>query len=277
LDLYNAGMQVLVKSEDFYELTLAYLRKAASQNVRHAEISFDAQAHLERGVKLETMIMGMTRAFQEAQKEWQISANLILCFLRNLTEDAAQKVLLQAVEFKDSIAAVGLDSVEMNNPPEKFKAVFDLAREYGFYTVVSAGEDGPPEYIWQALDVLKASRIGYAVRCVEDPDLMNRLNLTATPLTICPVSNVKLQVVKSMQQHPLKKMLEQGLCVTISSDDPAYFGAYVNENFSAASAAMKFRKADVYEMAKNSFLASFLESSKKEKLLSELDKFYAQV
>jgi adenosine deaminase len=267
---------VLVTADDFYVLTLAYLRKAASQNVRHAEISFDAQAHLERGVKFETIITGMTRACLEAKKEWNISTNLIMCFLRNLSEDAAQRVLLQAVEFKDSITAVGLDSAEMNNPPEKFQAVFDLAREYGFYTVVSAGEEGPPEYIWQALDILKASRIGYAVRCVEDPDLMNRLTLTGTPLSICPVSNLKLKVVKSMQQHPLKKMLEQGLCVTISSDDPAYFGAYVNENFTAASAALKFRKADVYEMAKNSFMASFLESEKKEKLLKELDKFYNQ-
>jgi adenosine deaminase len=276
LDLYNTGMQVLVTADDFYELTSAYLQKAASENVRHAEISFDAQAHLLRGVSMETMITGMNRAFAEAKKDWNISAGLILCFLRNLSEAAAQKILLQAVEFKDSITAVGLDSAEMNNPPEKFQAVFDLAREYGFYTVVSAGEEGPPEYIWQALDILKASRIGYAVRCVEDPDLMNRLTLTGTPLTICPVSNVKLHVVKSMQQHPLKKMIEQGLFVTISSDDPAYFGAYVNENFLAASAALKFRKADVYEMAKNSFVASFLESDRKQQLLNELEKFYAQ-
>ncbi|MES2217822.1 MAG: adenosine deaminase [Pseudomonadota bacterium] len=276
LTIYYENLRVLVKEQDFYDLTLAYLTKAASQQVRHVEITFDPQAHLARGISFLTVITGIHRAMLDAGRNLKISSHLIMSFLRDLSVEAAEQLLLQSFEFKDWITAVGLDSAEMNNPPEKFQAVFDRAREYGYFTVASAGEEGPPEYIWQALDVLKVSRIGYAVRCLEDPDLVNRLALSMTPLTICPVSNVKLCVVKSMRDHPLKKMLEQGLCVTINSDDPAYFDAYLNENFLQASASLKFTKAQIYEMAKNSFMASFLDNDKKELYIAELDKFYKQ-
>jgi adenosine deaminase len=274
LDLYYANMQVLVHEQDFYDLTMAYLTKAASQHVRHAEITFDPQAHLARGVAFITVITGIHRAMVDADRELPISSHLIMSFMRDLSAEDAAQVLLESFEFKDWITAVGLDSAEINNPPEKFQAVFASAREYGYFTVASAGEEGPPEYIWQALDVLKVSRIGYAVRCLEDPDLVNHLALTMTPLTICPVSNIKLCAVKSMRVHPLKKMLEQGLCVTVNSDDPAYFNAYINENFLEASASLKFTKAQIYEMAKNSFVASFLDNDKKELYIAELDRFY---
>jgi adenine deaminase len=276
LDVYYGNMSVLRTEQDFYELTLAYLKKAASQHIRHAEITFDPQAHLARGLTFVTIVTGINRAMTEAARDLNISSHLIMSFMRDLSAESAQQVLMQAFEFKEWITAIGLDSAEINNPPEKFQAVFALAREYGFFTVAAAGEEGPPEYIWQALDILKVSRIGYAVRCLEDPDLVNRLSLTMTPLTICPVSNIKLCAVKSMRVHPLKKMLEQGLFVTINSDDPAYFDAYLNENFLEATAALKFTKAEVYEMAKNSFVASFLDNDKKELYISELDKFYKQ-
>jgi adenosine deaminase len=274
LDLYYANMRVLVHEQDFYDLTMAYLTKAASQHVRHAEITFDPQAHLARGLAFITVITGIRRAMVDADRDLGISSHLIMSFMRDLSAEDASQVLLQSFEFKDWITAVGLDSAEINNPPEKFQAVFASARDYGYFTVASAGEEGPPEYIWQALDVLKASRIGYAVRCLEDPDLVNHLALTMTPLTICPVSNIKLCAVKSMRVHPLKKMLEQGLCVTVNSDDPAYFNAYINENFLEASASLKFTKAQIYEMAKNSFIASFLDNDKKELYIAELDRFY---
>jgi adenine deaminase len=274
LDIYYANVRVLVHEQDFYDLTMAYLTKAASQQVRHAEITFDPQAHLARGIAFITVITGIHRAMVDANRDLAISSHLIMSFMRDLSAEAAEQVLLQSFEFKDWITAVGLDSAEMNNPPEKFQAVFASARDYGYFTVASAGEEGPPEYIWQALDVLKVSRIGYAVRCLEDPDLVNHLALTMTPLTICPVSNIKLCAVKSMRVHPLKKMLEQGLCVTVNSDDPAYFNAYINENFLEASASLKFTKAQIYEMAKNSFVASFLDNDKKELYIAELDRFY---
>ncbi|MDR3478497.1 MAG: adenosine deaminase [Gammaproteobacteria bacterium] len=273
---YYANLKVLLTEQDFYDLTLAYLEKAASQNIRHTEISFDAQAHLNRGISLSTVMVGMHRAMQDAEQKCKISSGLILCFMRDLSEDDAQKVLLEALEFKDWIMAIGLDSSEMNNPPEKFKNVFDRAREYGFLTVAAAGEVGPAEYIWQAIDVLHVSRIDYGIHCVEDPDLMSRLVMKKIPISVCPVSNVKLGIIKSMQKHPLKKMLEEGLCVTINSDDPAYFHAYLNENFLAAQAGLSFHKDEIYEMARNAFLSSFLDNDKKEKYLLELDHYYNQ-
>jgi adenine deaminase len=274
LKIYYTGLEVLQTEQDFYDLTYAYLKKCAQQNVRHTEISFDPQAHLKRGIAFVTVVTGIFRATQAAQKEFNLSSQLIMCILRDMSAEDARQILLKGYEFKDWIVAIGLDSAEKNNPPDKFSEVFALAREYGFFVVAAAGEEGPPEYIWQALDDLQVSRIGYAVRCMEDADLVNRLIMTATPLSICPISNVKLGVVKSLRQHPLKRMLEQGLCVTINSDNPAYFNAYLTDNFLAASEALKFNKKQIYELVKNSFMASFLDHEKKLKLIQELDKYF---
>lgn len=276
LNLYYQSLQVLVDEQDFYDLTWAYLKKASEQNIRHAEIFFDPQAHLDRGVKFATFIQGMYKALQVGQKELGITAHLIMCFMRNLSESYAQEVFAQALEYKDWIVAVGLDSSEIDNPPEKFKEVFARARDEGFLTVAVAGEVGPPEYIWQAIDVLKVSRIDHGVACMQDPDLVTRLAATQIPLTVCPISNVKLDIFPNMRQHPLKKMYEEGLCVTVNSDDPAYFNAYLNENFIAVNAALKLNKIIIVELVKNSFNASFLDHNRKEKLLNEIDKFYKQ-
>lgn len=273
LNIYYAGMKVLINEQDFYDLTWAYLQKASTQNIRHTEIFFDPQAHLDRGINFETVITGIHRALQNGQKQLGISSHLIMCFLRDLTEDAAQKVLDKALAFKDWIIAVGLDSAEINNPPKKFKAVFDNARKNGFLTVAHAGEEGPPEYIWEAIELLKVSRIDHGVKCLEDPELVKMLATTRLPLTVCPISNVKLRVFKTMQQQPLKEMFDKGICVTVNSDDPAYFGGYINENFSQARIEQKFSNQVIYEMAKNSFNASFLENDKKQKLIAELDNF----
>lgn len=273
LEVYYAGIKVLMTENDFYDLTMAYLEKAAAQNVRHAEISFDPQAHLERGITFDTVIRGIYRAQQDAEKKFSISVHIIMCFMRELTTESAEAVLLKAVEYKDWIVAVGLDSSEMHNPPEKFTELFARAREYGFLTVASAGEAGPPEYIWQAIDKLKVSRVGYGIRCVEDYDLMSRMAMSKIPISVCPISNIKLGVIKMMRQHPLRKMFDEDLCVTINSDNPGYFRAYINENYSAVQEALHFDKNEIYEMAKNSFLASFLDYSKQEEYLKELEQF----
>lgn len=276
LEIYYTGMKVLQTEQDFYALTFAYLQKAASQNIRHAEFFFDPQAHLSREIRFDTIINGIQSAVTDAKNKLGISSYPIMCFMRDLSEAEAQKVFEQALPFKDWIVAVGLDSEEIGNPPEKFTEVFASARAAGFLAVAIAGEVGPPEYISQAIDVLKVSRIDHGVRCMEDPDLVARLAATQIPLTVCPVSNIRLGIFKSMRHHPLKKMYEDGLCVTINSGDPAYFDAYVNENIAQAAAALKLNKEIIYEMAKNSFSASFLEHDRKEKLLNELDKFYKQ-
>lgn len=276
LDIYYGGMKVLITEQDFYDLTWAYLQRAAKENIKHTEIFFDPQAHLDRGIAFETVVNGIHHALQEGEKQLHISSHLIMCFLRDLSVESAQSVLDQAIPFKDKIIAIGLDSAEKNNPPVKFKDVFDKARANGFLTVAHAGEEGPAEYIWEALDILKVSRIDHGVRCLEDPDLVAHLIASKTPLTVCPLSNVKLQVFKSMRQHPLKKMLLEGLCVTVNSDDPAYFGGYVNENFIAANAALKLTKAEIVELVKNSFMASFLEYEKKQALIKSVEQFYQQ-
>lgn len=277
LEVYYMGIKVLITERDFYDLTMAYLRKAATQNIRHTEISFDPQAHLDRGIEFKTVINGIYQAMQDGKNQLNISSHLIMCIMRNLTEDDAQKVFDQALEFKDWIVAIGLDGAEIDNPPEKFKEVFARARDQGFLTVAIAGEVGPPEYIWQALEILKVSRIDHGVRCMEDPDLVTRLAATQIPLNVCPISNVKLGIFPSMRQHPLKRMYEEGLFVTVNSDNPSYFGAYLNENFIAANAALKLNKTIIFELAKNSFTASFLEHAQKQKYINELEKFFKQV
>jgi adenosine deaminase len=233
LDLYYEGMQVLLNERDFYDLTWAYLQKVSAQNVRRAEVFFDPQAHTDRGVPLESVITGIRRALEDGEQQLGISSELIMCFLRHLSAEAAMETLHASLPFWKWIVAVGLDSSEVGHPPEDFKAVFDEARKHGLLTVAHAGEEGPPEYIWQALDDLKVSRVDHGVRCVEDPKLVERLREEQIPLTVCPLSNVKLRVFDSIQDHNLKRMLELGLCVTVNSDDPAYFGGYMDENFEA--------------------------------------------
>lgn len=271
LDIYYEGAQVLIHERDFYDLTRAYLDKMAAENVRHVEIFFDPQTHTERGVPFETVIKGIHRALIDAQNLHRISFRLILCFLRHLSEADAMKTLEEALPFKQWITAVGLDSSEVGHPPEKFKTVFDRARNEGLLTVAHAGEEGPPEYIWQALDLLKVSRIDHGVRCLEDTRLVERLKKERMPLTVCPLSNIKLCVFDDMRQHNIKSLLEQGLCVTVNSDDPAYFGGYVTENYLAMQQALNLSVPQLIQLAKNSFEASFLTEPEKQSYYNELD------
>ena len=273
LQLYYQGMRVLIHERDFYDLTSAYLSKAHTQNVRHTEMFFDPQAHTGRGIAFETVISGIHHAMLDAKQRLGISSMLIMCFLRDLSEESALATLQQALPFKDRIIAVGLDSAEVGHPPEKFGRVFDRARAEGFLTVAHAGEEGPPEYIWQALDRLKVSRIDHGDRCLEDPDLTARLAAERIPLTVCPLSNVKLRIFESIEKHPLKKLLDRGLFVTVNSDDPAYFGGYVTENFLAVEKALGLDRDDICRLARNSFQAAFLRPEQKQVFLDELDNY----
>jgi adenosine deaminase len=273
LDIYYAGCRVLLREQDFYDLTWAYLARVAGQGVRHAEVFFDPQTHTDRGLAFETVITGIRRALVDGQQKLGVSTKLILCFLRHLSADAAMETLRQALPYKDWIVAVGLDSSEVGFPPERFRGVFDRARGEGFLTVAHAGEEGPPEYIWQALDLLKVSRIDHGVRCMEDPKLVKRLAEAQVPLTVCPLSNVKLGVFRSMAQHNLKTLLDLGLCVTVNSDDPAYLGGYIAENFQAAHATLNLSRDDIHRLARNSFQASFLGPDEKRGFIGELDQF----
>lgn len=275
LDIYYAGAGVLIKEQDFYDMTWAYLKKAHAQNVRHTEIFFDPQTHTDRGVPFETVINGIHDALVDAGRELELSSKLIMCFLRHLSAAAAAETLEQALPFKDWIVAVGLDSSEIGHPPKKFTAVFDRARELGFRTVAHAGEEGPPEYIWQALDLLKVSRIDHGVRCVEDTRLVERLAAEQTPLTVCPLSNVKLRVFDSIEQHNLKELLRLGLCATVNSDDPAYFGGYMAENFLAVQQALGLDSDELQRLVRNSFEAAFLDQAERQTFIQELDSYVA--
>ena len=275
LQLYYQGVQVLVTEEDFYDLTWAYLSKAYSQNVRHTEMFFDPQAHTGRGIAFETAISGIHQGMLDAEQRLGISSKLIMCFLRDLSEESAMATLEQALPFKDWIVAVGLDSAEVGHPPEKFTRVFDRARAEGFLTVAHAGEEGPPEYIWQALDKLKVSRIDHGDRCLEDHNLTVRLAANGIPLTVCPLSNVKLRVFESIEKHPLKRLLDSGLCATVNSDDPAYFGGYITENFLAVEKALGLDRDDIHRLAGNSFQAAFLGPDQKQIFLDELDNYFS--
>ncbi|NJL46655.1 MAG: adenosine deaminase [Leptolyngbyaceae cyanobacterium SM2_5_2] len=269
LDLYYAGAQVLQTEQDFYDLTWAYLQKCAAQQVRHTEIFFDPQTHTDRGIPFAVVHDGITQALREARSQLGISSGLILCFLRHLSAEAAMATLEEALPYQDSIIAVGLDSSELGHPPAKFQAVFNRARAEGFLTVAHAGEEGPPEYIWEAIRLLKVSRIDHGVRCVEDPALVEYLAEHQIPLTVCPLSNVKLCVFESMAQHNLKQLMDLGLCVTVNSDDPAYFGGYLGENFEAIAAALPLTPQHLVQLAQNSFKASFLSSAEQEAYLKE--------
>ena len=231
LDIYYAGASVLLKHQDFYDMAYAYLKKAHAQGVVHAEIFFDPQTHTARGVAMQVVIEGLSRALVDAGRDFKISANLILCFLRHLDEDSALQTLQEALPYRQHFIGVGLDSSEIGHPPEKFKNVFEKARALGLHCVAHAGEEAPPAYIWSALQTLYAQRIDHGVQAMKDPALMDYLARTRTPLTVCPLSNVRLCVFAQMEDHPIKKMLDLGLCVMINSDDPAYFGGYINENY----------------------------------------------
>jgi adenine deaminase len=273
LNLYYQGVSVLLEERDFYDLTWAYLSKAHAQNVRHSEMFFDPQAHTRRGVPLNAVINGIHQAMLDAEKRLGISSMLIMCFLRDLSEESAMATLEQALPFKDRIIAVGLDSAEVGHPPEKFGRVFDRARAEGLLTVAHAGEEGPPEYIWQALDRLKVSRIDHGDRCLEDPKLTARLAAEGIPLTVCPLSNVKLRIFESIEKHNLKQLMDHGLCATVNSDDPAYFGGYVTENFLAVKRALGLDRDDICRLARNSFQAAFLRPEQKQIFLDELENY----
>ena len=270
LDLYYEGMGVLLRERDFYDLTLAYLEKAASQGVRHAEIFFDPQAHTGRGVPFETAVTGIRNGLEDGERRLGLSTRLIMCFLRHLSADEAMRTLQEALPFKGWISAVGLDSSEVGHPPQDFKAVFEEAARHGFLRVAHAGEEGPPEYIRQALDDLGAVRIDHGVRCMEDATLVGRLRKQRVPLTVCPLSNVRLRCFPTMEEHPAKRMLEEGLCVTVNCDDPAYFGGYVVENYAALRDGLGFGREDFRSVAENSFRASFLDEGEKKRRLQEL-------
>lgn len=273
LDIYYRGAQVLRHEQDFYDMTWAYLQRARTDGVRHVELFFDPQTHTDRGIPFATVVTGIDRALRDGQEQLGISSGLILCFLRHLSADAAMETLEQALPFQDKLLAVGLDSSEVGHPPEKFAEVFDRARHEGLSTVAHAGEEGPPEYIWGALDVLKVSRIDHGVRCVEDPRLVQRLRAEQVPLTVCPLSNVKLRVFDRIQDHNLKHLLELGLCATVNSDDPAYFGGYIADNLIAVQQALNLDRASLVQLTRNAFEAAFLSHEQKQTYLGELERY----
>jgi adenosine deaminase len=270
LNVYYAGMNVLRVERDYYDLTTAYLRRAKPQGVRHAEIFFDPQAHTDRGVEFGTVVAGIKGALRDGEREFGITSHLIMCFLRDQTAESAMATLEMAIPFRDDIVAIGLDSAEVGNPPSKFQAVFDRARALGFLTVAHAGEEGPPEYVWEALDLLKVSRVDHGVRSMEDPKLVERLVRERIPLTVCPLSNLRLKVVADLKDHPLKRMLDAGLIATCNSDDPAYFGGYVGDNFSAVAGALALSDAELITLAENSFEASFIDDATKQRYIAEV-------
>ena len=274
LDIYYQGARVLLRERDFYDLTWAYLLRRAAENVRHAEIFFDPQTHTDRGVPFETVVTGIHRALADGERQLGLTSKLIMCFLRHLSADMAMHTLDEALRYEGMIAGVGLDSSEVGHPPGEFREVFEKARRHGLSAVAHAGEEGPPAYIWQALEELEVSRVDHGVRCLEDPRLVARLVAEQTPLTVCPLSNVRLRVVNSMAEHPLKRMLDAGLCVTVNSDDPAYFGGYVVENYLAAHRELGIGGDGIRRLIGNSFRASFLTAEAKEGFVNEVDSYF---
>jgi adenine deaminase len=278
LDIYYAGASVLLKEQDFFDMAMAYFERAAADNVVHAELFFDPQTHTDRGVPFEAVIQGLSRACDVAKQQLGIGALLIMCFLRHLSEEAAFVTLEQSLPYQRHFIGVGLDSSEQGHPPEKFSRVFARCRELNLHVVAHAGEEGPPSYIWSALDDLRSQRIDHGVRCLEDAALVARLVTDRVPLTVCPLSNVKLCVVRDMAAHPLPTMLDAGLCVTINSDDPAYFGGYINQNFIDTFAALpQLTAAHAYTLASNSIEASFISAPEKQRHLQTLNAAFAVV
>ncbi len=276
LDIYYAGASVLQQPQDFYDMAWAYFQRAKADNVVHAEIFFDPQTHTARKVSMRTVITGLHRACVDAQSQLGISSSLILCFLRHLSEDEAFETFEEAFPFRDKFIGVGLDSSERGHPPEKFERVFKRAAQLGFKLVAHAGEEGPPAYIWSALDVLHAQRIDHGVQAVHDAALMSRLAQERVPLTVCPLSNQKLCVFPDLADHNLGHMLDQGLCVMLNSDDPAYFGGYLNENFLQTFAALPLNAVHAYQLACNSFEASFVSEAQKQVWRGQLDECFKQ-
>jgi adenine deaminase len=276
LDLYYQGMSVLITEQDFYELAWAYLERAHADNVRHVEMFFDPQGHTSRGVAFETVVGGLHRAIVDAGQKLGVQASLIMCFLRHLDEADAERTLDSALAFRDRIVGVGLDSSEAGNPPGKFKRVFARARDAGFFLTAHAGEEGPPSYVWEALDVLGCARIDHGVRSVEDQALVGRLARERVALTVCPLSNLRLRVVDDLAHHPLRRMLEKGLMVTVNSDDPAYFGGYVNQNYLAASSALGLGRDEIGAIVRNGINASLMTALEKDKALAEVDRVLAE-
>lgn len=271
LDIYYAGANVLIHEQDFYDLAWAYLEKCAEDHVVHTEMFFDPQTHTDRGVAFETVLNGLQRACDDAKVKLGISSHLIMCFLRHLSEDAAFATLEQALPYKDQIIGVGLDSSEVGHPPSKFERVFAKAREAGFLIVAHAGEEGPAEYVWEALDLLKVNRVDHGVRSEEDPALMQRLIAEKMPLTVCPLSNLKLCVVNDMAEHNIRRLLQQGVHVTVNSDDPSYFGGYMNDNFIAITKALDLSNAELKQLAINSFEASFISDAEKQTWIKKIE------
>ena len=276
LDIYYQGMNVLQKEQDFYDLTWAYLERIHAQNVLHTEIFFDPQGHTSRGVAFETALEGIYKALQDGQQKLGISYGVIMCFLRHLDADDAMATLEQALPHKDKIIGVGLDSSELGHPPEKFTAVFERAKAEGFYIVAHAGEEGPPEYVYQALDLLKVDRIDHGNRALEDEALTQRIAKEGLALTVCPLSNLKLCVVDELKNHPMRQMLKAGLKATVNSDDPAYFGGYMNENFLQLTEALNLSKDEVVTLARNGFEAAFIPESQKQVLINKLQAYISE-
>jgi adenosine deaminase len=274
LDIYYAGASVLIHEQDFYDMAWAYFLKAKADNVVHAELFFDPQTHTARGVSMETVIEGLHRACVDAQAELGLSASLILCFLRHLSEAEAFETLEQALPYRDMLVGVGLDSGELGNPPEKFARVFARCRELGLHLVAHAGEEGPPAYIWTALDLLKVERIDHGVQAIQDPALMRRLAQDRIALTVCPLSNLKLCVFPDLAQHNLRQLLDAGLAATVNSDDPAYFGGYMNDNFTQTFAATGMNTEHAYTLARNSFAASFIGEAARRRHIDHLDQVF---
>ena len=274
LDIYYQGAGVLIKEQDFYDLTYSYLEKCAVQNVRHTEIMFDPQTHTDRGIAFETVINGISKACKDAEIKLSVTSLLIMSYLRHLSEDDAFKTLKQSLPFKDKITAVGLDSSEKGNPPSKFKNVFEASVKAGYTPLAHAGEEGNADYVWEAIDILKIKRIDHGNNALQDTKLIQEIIKRDMALTVCPLSNTALQVVADLKDHPLKEMMRLGLKVTINSDDPAYFGGQVNKNYIELLKALNLSKQDLYELAKNSFQYALLDDKTKQKYLNELETYY---
>ena len=271
LKIYYEGSKVLIHEEDFFDLTWEYILRCKEDNIVHTEIFFDPQSHLVRGVSFDKIINGIDKALRKAEKEFNISSKIIMCFLRHLDEDSCFEVLKEACKYKDKIIGVGLDSSEKGNPPTKFKSLFEKAMEEGFLTVAHAGEEGPPEYIWDSINLLKVKRIDHGVQCLRDEKLVNRLKKDQIPLTVCPLSNVKLCVFEKLENHNLKQMLDKGLRAMVNSDDPAYFGGYLNTNLIDTAHALNLELNHIKILIKNSFKSSFLDEKTKNEWLKKIN------
>ena len=271
LKIYYEGSKVLIEEEDFFDLTWEYILRCKQDNIVHTEIFFDPQSHIPRGVNFDKIINGIDKALKKAEKDFNITSKIIMCFLRHLDEESCFDVLKKACNYKDKIVGVGLDSSEKGNPPTKFKRLFELAMKEGFLTVAHAGEEGPPDYIWDSLNILKVKRIDHGVQCLNDEKLVDKLIKEQIPLTVCPLSNIKLCVFDKLENHNLKKMLDKGLRVMVNSDDPAYFGGYLNKNLIETSKALDLDLQDIKKLIKNSFKSSFLDEEKKKKWLKKIN------